>query len=181
MRKMTMTWLFALAALALPMRTGLAELVAGTCDAKFRVNATMHRFTGSASCDPIALQWQDGKATLDAQVEVVKMITGNTKRDKEMFHMFNAEAHPYIKGHAAGVALKEVKVGDTFPFTLAMSGQSRELTATVTAVENLEGGGKAVTTSFDVSLKDFNLAPPKIMFFVVFDIVHVDADFRFSP
>ncbi len=180
MKRMMIARLAALAVCALPMIAARAAASSGTCDVKFHVGATMHKFTGTASCDPVALQWKDDKATLDAQVEVVKMTTGNPKRDKEMVHMFNAGANPLIKGHAAGVAFQALKAGDTFPFTLEISGQAREMTARVESVENGEGG-EALKVAFDVSLKAFGLAPPKVLFFKVHDIVRVEADFQLAP
>ena len=181
MKRINTALLWALAAWPVAIQTLAADLAQGTCDVAFHVAATMHKFTGTVASDAVVLHWQGESAAWDAQVEVAKMTTDNEKRDREMRHMFGAEDHPYIVGHAEDVMLETLKVGDTFPFTLTVSGETRDLSATVSAMEELEEGGRAVSVSFDVSLKEFGLTPPKVLFFKVKDRVRIDAAYRFMP
>ncbi len=180
MQRNTM-WIFAVAMGLMAVRPAAAELTQGTCEVAFHVSATMHKFTGTVTGDPISLKWEGSAASWDAQVEVEKMTTDKKKRDKEMFHMFHSTEHPHIVGHAEGVALSELKDGDTFPVRLTIGEESHELSASVSGVAPQEDGGLALTVSFEVSLKEYGLVPPKVLFFKVKDIVRIDAAYTFVP
>ena len=163
--------------MALGLAAGLPATQAGetTCDIEFHVSATMHKFTGTVQSEPITQI--EGSEAWTVQVDVEKMTTDKKKRDKEMWHMFHSDEHPQIVG-STSAELGALGEADTFPVSLTISGETRELTATVSSVETSDDG-VAVTVSFPVSLADYGLVPPKVMFFKVHDEVLVDALFRF--
>jgi polyisoprenoid-binding protein YceI len=181
MMKLSTILMCALALGLFSIRPADAELTEGTCDVEFHVEATMHKFTGTVTADPIAVKWDGTTASWDVQVEVEKMTTDKEKRDKEMFHMFHSAEHPHIVGQAEGVSLTELKDGDTFPINLTIGEETKELSATVSGVRQGEENGLEMTVSFDVSLKEYGLVPPKVLFLKVHDIVRIDAAYQFKP
>ena len=169
----------ALSVLLTASTTAFSQALNGKADIEFKVSATMHGFPGTVTSEPLVLERTGDQAKLEVAVPVEDMTTGNAKRDKEMHHMFRAEEHAFIKGHASIDSLKGVQDGATLPFTLTIAETEKEMMA---EVSDWRLGDQALsfTVTFPVSLKDYDLKPPKILFFKVHDTVNVTARFSFG-
>jgi len=166
----------------LAIRSGQAADWKGRCESTFDVHATVDSFVGNAVSEPVVF---DGDSEVfEVTILIEKMKTGKKKRDAEMRHMFHAEEHPEIKGVAKTADLRNLALGEDgtakLPFTLTLSGVTREMTATVSDLTKTDDA-LSFTARFPVTLTDFGLRPPSIMKIIrVADEVKVESKFSFT-
>ncbi len=153
------------------------EGLEGKCDIAFHGTSTFVSFDGTASCEPFILDInpQRAQAKLAAPGEIIVpvdgMTTGLGMRDKDMREMLDSASYPQIRGSiapfdprakASSLARAEV---DKLVFDLTIRGETRPVVAEVTRFEE---SAEAVDLdfAFEVSLKDFDIKPPRVFLFV---------------
>jgi polyisoprenoid-binding protein YceI len=158
--------------------TASAQSTRGVLDVRFAVTSTLHDFEGTVGALKVSLA-QDASGTWSADVTlpVAQLKTGIDKRDESMREMFDAAAHPQIRGRFRGVDPERVRSSGKLPFVLAIKNVERPVEARVTHWQQSES-----TASFDadftVSLAAFQLEAPQILFISVGDAVHVSVHLK---
>jgi len=146
------------------------EVWTGTSDVKFRGYSTLHDFDGTVRAVPLNVnvrQAANGRivdATSD--VKVKEMNTADEKRDANMMTMFKEAKFHLIKVEVSGAEERMLRPPSgkpgTMPVTLTISGTRGTANGAVTNVS--ESAAKVeFDLAFPVSLKAFNLEPPKVI------------------
>jgi len=168
---------------------GRAGGIRGECDLRFLGTSTLHDFEGTVSCLPYSAEVvrdSAGKELLPAvevEIPVAAMKTGNGSRDEQMRKMFDGGRHPRIRGIARNVdigAIREAARGGPaqLDFLLRIRDVERPVRASVTGLRE-EGNGVRFDLEFPVSLGEFGLEAPSVLFFIrVRDRVRVTGNFR---
>ncbi|HEX9191233.1 MAG TPA: YceI family protein [Candidatus Deferrimicrobiaceae bacterium] len=165
-----------LALLAAPAAAGGIQ---GTCDVRFLATATLHDFSGTVRSRPFAAPLSrdaTGKSVLpsvEVEVDVAGMKTGNDSRDEKMREMFQSDRHPVIRAVARDVdadrareRMRKDPAGKTpLEITLAIRGVERKVQATAGNWKE-DGDRVAFDIEFPVSLREFDLKPPSMLGFV---------------
>ena len=167
-------------ALALALACGLAGAAAaraqdvrGELRATFSASSTLHDFEGTAAPSSVTLIADaDGSWSADVAIPVATLSTGNGWRDESMREMFEAQKHPRILGRVRGIRPEQVRSSGALPIRLRIRDVELPLTARVSHWQQSERRA-SFEAQFDVSLAAFGLAPPKLPFNRVADVVHV--------
>lgn len=172
-----------------------AETLKGECEIRFIGTSTLHDFAGTVRCQPFTVNLVNvagaGKTMpmVEIAVPVEEMDTKNGKRDKQMREMFQYDKFPHIRGTLKDIDTdnirKEIAKGPggtgSVAFTLKIRDIERPIRATV---RNLREAAERVTfdADFAVSLNEYDLKPPKVLFGAirVGDKVTVNAAFRLN-
>lgn len=175
-----------LLALAAPASTGE---IRGGCDIRFLATATLHDFSGTASCLPFSAELARGPggtaviSSVELQVPVDGMDTGNADRDAQMRDMFQRDRYPRIHGTVRDIDVDAVRRamakdgGAVLDLVLRIRDVERRIPAAVTGLRE-QGNRVELDVEFPVSLKDFGLKPPRILFIRVRDRVEVRGNVR---
>jgi len=193
--------LAAMSALSPPAIAGAASAdalapatIRGVCDVAFLATSTLHDISGSARCLPFAAALARDAAgrqvipSVEVDVPVAAMDTGNKTRDGKMREMFRSERFPRIHAAAHGVdvdRLREETGKDragkaSIDLLLRIRDIERKVRATAS---NLKESGEQVTfdLEFPVSLEEFALKAPSVLGIIrVGDKVSVKAAFTLT-
>jgi polyisoprenoid-binding protein YceI len=165
--------------LVLPLPLGAAaQAVAGRCSVKFFATSTLHDFEGEAPCALLAIDAPDsqGRYAARAEVEVARLETGISARDKRMREMFEAKRFPRITARFASVDPAELRAGK-LPFWITVHGVERPVAPEISAYREAPGENAHFRATFTLSLKQFGLEAPVAMGFIqVADAVEVQVD-----
>ncbi|HEX9191041.1 MAG TPA: YceI family protein [Candidatus Deferrimicrobiaceae bacterium] len=162
--------------LALLAAPAVAGGIQGTCDVRFLATATLHDFSGTVRSRPFAAPLSRdaaGKSVLpsvEVEVAVAEMKTGNDSRDEKMREMFQSDRHPVIRAVARDIDADRARErmrkdpGGTAPLevTLAIRGVERMVQATAGNWKE-DGDRVAFDVEFPVSLKEFGLKAPTVL------------------
>jgi len=167
----------------------LAGEIRGECDLRFLGTSTLHDFEGTVSCLSFSAETETdsaGKSILsDVEVEipVAGMNTGNGSRDEQMRKMFDGSHYPRIRGTARNVDIEAIRQAvrkgpAPLDLLLRIRDVERPVHATVTGLRE-EGTEARFDLEFPVSLREFGLKAPSVLFFIrVGDRVDVRGNFR---
>jgi hypothetical protein len=169
---------------------GLAISVANTTYAtprtatgriRFFGTSTLHDFAGELATGPFVL---DVSRDSDKQLTVVGaslsvavkgMTTHHTKRDLNMYKMFEAGPVPFITGFASNVVIAADGTAEV-PLVLTLGSRQETLTAQLRGWSDTDGELSG-TLSFVVSLSGFGLKAPSVMGLIrVGDQVRVECE-----
>jgi len=150
--------------------------ILGACDVAFSVTSTLHDFTGSARCLPFAaVLARDAPGrqvipSVEVEVPVEGMDTGDKSRDGQMREMFQSVRFPRIHAavHDVDVERLRVEIGKgregnaSVDLLLRIRDVERKVRATAS---NLKESGERVTfdLEFPVSLREFGLKAPSVL------------------
>lgn len=139
----------------------------GDCTVAFKGSSTLHDFHGKGTCEPFTVSSTDGIVDMSKPaVTVAGMDTGNGKRDKKMYEMFEQKKYPVITASAGAVALKDFrkKAGESAKvnFKLKIRDIVKPVTGTVTNFVETDSRITA-DVAFTVSLADYQLKPPSVL------------------
>ena len=144
------------------------EIWTGASDVKFHGYSTLHDFDGTVKQVPLKVTVSPGAkgriVSATSSAEVKDMSTANDKRDASMWAMFQQAKYRFIKVEVPETPESTLRPGGgkpgSMPVVLTIAGTRGTVRATVTNVAEA-----ATQCSFDlafpVSLKAFNLEPPK--------------------
>lgn len=144
------------------------EVWTGTSDVKFHGTSTLHSFDGTVTGVPLRVTVKPGSAgrvvSATSGVEVKKMTTADDKRDSAMWTMFQQAKFRLLKVEVEGASEQALKPAGgkpgSMPVILTIAGRRGTVAGTVTNVVELPTQG-SFDLAFPVSLKAFNLEPPK--------------------
>jgi len=168
--------------------------ILGACDVVFTGTSTLHDFSGKGVCRPfnatVVRAAAGGKVlpTVEVEVPVAEMKTGNDSRDGKMREMFQADRFPRIRASARDVdvdRLREEMAKDRegkAPLDLLL--RIRDVERKVRArAGNLKESGERITFDLEipVSIKEFDLKAPSVLGIVrVGDKVSVKTTFTLT-
>lgn len=144
---------------------------------RFSGKSTLHDFHGKAGTVSGRLTFPQGSlvAAGEAAVPILSLGTGNRTMDKNMYAMFEAKTFPEISFKISSVDLSGAREGGNIQVVargvLTMHGVSREVSVPVKV--RLDQGRYVCEGDFPVSLKDFKLKAPRMLFIKVADQVWV--------
>ena len=144
-------------------------------DVSFQASSTLHDFGGKAPSVDAAVDPEPGAPArwrADVDLPVASLDTGNAKRDAKMREMFQAEAFPVIRAALRDLDADAVRKDGHLDLTLTIRDVAHDVQADVTAW-TAEGERVAFDASFDVSLAQYGLEAPRVLFIRVADRVHV--------
>jgi polyisoprenoid-binding protein YceI len=141
----------------------------------FAAKSTLHDFEGSASQITLVMTPESGDEDLwsaDVEVPVATLDTGSDSRDENMREMFDAEHFPTIRAALRNVDPDTARETRKLPFMLIIRDVEHE---TIAAVSNWRGDDEEISfdVSFDISLEQFGLDAPGVLFIRVADRVTV--------
>lgn len=189
MMKMVRT---AIAFLLLTAPPALAGEIKGECFLRFVGISTLHDFSGTVRCRPFSAGLEesaDGRTvipTVEVDVPVDEMDTGNRTRDGQMREMFQGDRFPRIHGTAIGIDVGGIRreIGKEgggkafFDLTLRIRDVERTIRVAVSDLRE-EGNRVGFDVEFSVSLKEFRLKAPSFLgIFRVRDKVAVTGNVR---
>jgi len=149
---------------------------AGNCDVSFFGKSTLHNFSGSVKAKSFTVLTSNlkdkanAKATGKVTVKASKMVTGNKKRDANMYKSLAATTFPNIVVEISDLRASSTKpVMDgpvprptVIPFTLYLKGKKQKM---IGKVSNWSYSDTVIsyTISFPVSLKASGIEVPSIL------------------
>lgn len=154
-----------------------AGKIEGVCEIRFLGTSTLHDFSGKVRCLPFGggIVTDETRKTvisrMEVEVPVDEMDTGNKDRDRQMRDMFGSDRFPRIHGTIRNIdvdRIRQVSAGEgkaVIDLSLRIRDVERSVPATVT---NLREDGNRVRfdVEFPVSLKDFGLKAPSVLFII---------------
>jgi len=160
--------LFLALALAFSPLVRADEIWTGTSEVKFRGYSTLHDFDGTVKRVPLKVTVSPGAngrtVSATSNVEVKDLHTANEKRDANMWTMFQQAKFRFLKVEVAGADEAKLHPPDgkpgSMPVALTIAGRRGTVSAVVTKVVESPTQG-SFDLAFPVSLKAFNLDPPK--------------------
>lgn len=150
-----------------------AEDGKGTLEISFSATSSLHDFEGNLPRVEFAIESGPGGAWHgDVEVPVAAMDTGIDRRDQNLRAMLDAAQYPRIRGRFRDVDPEQLHASGVLPFLLWIRGVERPVKATIS---NWQQGDRTARfdAEFDVSLRDFALEAPRVLFVRVGDGVHV--------
>ena len=154
-----------------------AGKVEGACDFRFLGTSTLHDFSGKVRCLPFAgdLVTDETRSTdipgMYVEVPVDEMETGNKDRDRQMRDMFGSDRFPRIHGTVRNVDVDAVRKAEAkegkavLDLSLRIRDIERRIPVTVTNLRE-EGDHVRFAVEFSVSLADFGLKAPSVLFII---------------
>jgi hypothetical protein len=144
------------------------ETWTGTSDVKFRGYSTLHDFDGTVKQVPLKVTVSPGPdgrmVSATSSAEVKTMSTANDKRDASMWDMFQQAKYRFIKVEVSPTSERTLHPGGgkpgSMPVTVTIAGTRGTVIGSVSNV--VEGAAQcSFDLAFPISLKAFNLDPPK--------------------
>jgi hypothetical protein len=149
----------------------------GTCEISFLGTSTLHDFNGNVRCRQFKLTEADGPGggallhTSGVEVPVGEMDTGNESRDRQLRNMFRSAEYPVLRGSFKDISPegfrqelgKSPEGKRSFDFLLKIRDIERSVHAVASGFRE-EGGRVSFVLDFPVSLKEYGLKPPSVLF-----------------
>jgi len=166
--------------------------IEGTCSLRFLATSTLHDVSGTGRCLPFTAEMASGISgktmipEVNLEVPVEGMDTHNDARNGQMRKMFDSDRYPKIRGTIRKVDVKEVrdavaKDGEAvIDLYLRIRDIERRIPVVVTDLQQ-EGDRVRFAVEFSLSLANFGLEPPSLLFFIrVGDKVIVKGNFELT-
>lgn len=171
------------ASAALIQSTAQAGNLTATADIQFSGSSTLHDFEGRASSQPFVASFTEDRETgqlnvvAKASLSVKDMGTENSKRDKNMFKMFDLEHFKLITGELTETAIP-LEGSTHATLRLKIRNVERDVDATISDVRR-DGNNISCKMQFAISLKVFDLKGPSVMGLIrVDDSVYVECKIK---
>jgi hypothetical protein len=166
------------ASAALVQSIAQAENLTATADIQFSGSSTLHDFEGTASSQPFVARFTEDRETgqlkvaAKASLSVKDMGTENSKRDNNMFKMFDLEHFKLITGELAETAIP-LQGSTQATLRLTIRNVERDVDATISGVQR-DANHISCKMQFPISLKAFDLKGPSVLGLIrVDDTVYV--------
>jgi hypothetical protein len=166
-----------------------ADRYVGRCDVVFKVDSTLHAFTGDITNIALVVFRETnpaGAAVLNTRIEIApqRLTTHHKKRDADMYKMFQPELYPKLLAVVTNAPLAAANLAPGgpasraghLPVLLTFCGVTREVQARILNPQP-QADGWTFDLVTEVSLKAFHLKPSSALFgtLTVRDIVVVEA------
>lgn len=168
---------------------GFAGEIRGECDLRFLGTSTLHDFTGTVRCLPFSADLgkdtagNTGIPAVEVEIPVEEMDTGNKSRDAQMRRMFESDRFPRIRGTVRNIDVEAIRTAirggkAEIDLALRIRDVERQVPASLTHLRE-EGDEVRFALELPISLKDFGLKAPAVLFFIrVGDRVTVKGNFQ---
>jgi len=150
-----------------------ADAASGLVEIAIHGQSTLHGFDGIVEPLPLVLEEAgDGSFGASITVPVTAIDTGIERRNANMREMLDAAHFPSIVARFSGLDRAAVEETGRISFVLRIRGVERPVTALVRDWKR-DGNQLDFDAGFDVSLRDFGLQAPSVLFVKVADLVGV--------
>jgi polyisoprenoid-binding protein YceI len=150
-----------------------AENGKGTLEISFSATSSLHDFEGNVPSVTFAIESGPGGAwDGDVEVPVAAMDTDIDRRDQNLRAMLDAAQYPQIRGRFRDLEPEQVHASGVLPFLLRIRDVERPVQATLSNWQQDDRTAR-FDAEFDVSLRNFALEAPRVLFVRVGDRVHV--------
>lgn len=149
--------------------------------AEFDSSVPLHSFTGTSDHLVGKISLQD--STVDFYVDVNTLKTGIGKRDNDMLSTLEADKHPFAEFF--GKLTSEVNLNSNEPQEATVEGEftvhgvTNDITIDGTLQKTDEG--LEVNASWTMSLEDYEIEPPGILFYRVNDKIDISISATLPP
>lgn len=151
-----------------------ADRVQAALAITFLGSSTLHGFEGHAAPVTVVAETQpDATWSADVDVPVATLDTGIEARDEKLRAMFDATKHPQIHARLRGVEAQKVQADGVLPMALRIREVEKPVQAKISNWQQDDERHARFDADFDVSLAEFGLETPKVLFMTVEDRVHV--------
>lgn len=148
---------------------------------EFDSRVPLHSFTGKSDELTGRIDLEDG--TIDFYIDLSTLKTGIGKRDKDMRRTLNVKEIPFAEffGSIDGVfntqssKLQTVTVSGKF----SIHGITKDVT--VNGTMQMDGGDLLIEAAWRLSLKDYDIRPPRFLMFKVDDEQNIRISARLNP
>lgn len=145
----------------------------------------LHKFDAvSKAVEGSAKVLENGQAQVGVRAGVESFDSGNSNRDAHMKETVQAASYPYVSFTASGDASRPVPTGFTaernFTGELSFHGVKKQVTVPVKLTFQ-DGGGIQAVAHLTLSLDEFKIERPSLMFVKVDDALNVDVNVTFKP
>ena len=137
----------------------------GTCQVRFEGSSNLHDFSGTVNGVPIQAQRRGDVFEMESQVTIGGMRTGNEKRDKRMWQMFEKVRYPLLVLRVKRASVEEARPNEGAGCVLVEMEVRGKRVPVEAAITNLKEGKEQVTfdVSMQLSLKALGLIAPKAL------------------
>lgn len=148
---------------------------------EFDSSVPLHSFTGTSDHLVGKISFQD--STVDFYVDVNTLKTGIGKRDNDMLSTLEADKHPFAEFF--GKLSSEVDLNSSEPQEVTVDGEftvhgvTNDITIDGTLEKTAEG--LKVKAAWKMSLEDYEIEPPGILFYRVSDNIDVSISATLPP
>lgn len=149
---------------------------------KFTSSVPLHTFSGESEKLTGMIDFEDN--VIDFYIDLNTLETGNGKRDRDMLETLNADQHPFAEfsGKLEPMAelpapgeVKTVSASGNF----SINGVNNDLTVEGT-IRN-QNGTMILEAVWQISLAEYDIEPPGILFYRVNDIQEVEIKVSLKP
>lgn len=149
--------------------------------AEFTSSVPLHTFTGSSSNLTGLIDFEEN--LVDFYIDLQSIRTGNSRRDRDMYRTLDIEVYPFAE--FTGHMITEVDVSSGEPQAVTVAGEF-----TVHGITNeidVEGilqkvdGQYLLEAGWVLSITEFNIEPPGILFYRVRDEIDVFIKAELQP
>ena len=137
----------------------------------------MHGFSGEASSIKLISECDDSADLCDLifKVPVFSLSSGNDNRDSNMLNYLNVFLYPEITLIVEDFIVRDYNE-ENIVCKMIISGVNRQIDIPLTLLEVSKKEYKA-SSSFIISLKDFNIEIPKLLFIPIDDEIKINVEF----
>jgi len=160
-----------------------ADSLEARAEIRFRGSSTLHDFEGTACTLPFTAVFRengrDDQLVVAARtvVEVGKMTTDNSKRDRNMFKMFDLEHFARIEGQLPETVVSLNEHSEAL-LHLRICNEEHDVKAAISELHRA-GNIMTCTMTFPISLKEFHLKGPSVLGMIrVDDTVYIECDIQ---
>lgn len=165
----------------LPLYGNAQTYQTGSGHAEFTSHTPMFSFEGSSDSLNGTVNLSD--STVNFQLSVKTLDTGNGKRNRDMLKTLEAEKYPFAKFKGKIISSfnpdtsvkQEVKVKGEF----TVHGTTQILT--IPGTMQFEGNQLTISAKWSQNLTDYNIDPPSILFYSVKDRQNVRVEATLQP
>ncbi len=157
----------------------------GQSSVVYRIVHKLHKIEATShTCEGRARLLPDGKAQVAVRIPVQSFDSGNGNRDEHMKEVVEAARYPYVElkvvGDGVAAPTGSAAVEKTFQGELTFHGVKHAIAVPVKIAA--AGGGKLrASAHFSISLDQYQIERPSLLFVKVDDEMQIDADLLFQP
>lgn len=149
---------------------------------KFTSSVPLHTFSGES--DKLIGMIDFEKNVIDFYIDLNTLETGNGKRDRDMLETLNAEQHPFAEFSGKLEPMTELPaIGEEKTVTASGNFSINGLTSDLTVEGTMQNqnGTLILEAAWEISLSEYNIEPPGILFYRVNDIQEVEIRVSLKP
>lgn len=152
--------------------TAGAESIVGEARVELHGTSSLHEFDGHAPAVRVQLQPSGAHWAGSVALPVTSLSTDNSLRDSRMYSLLRSEQFPEIRARFGDIDPEAVRRSRQLSFELSIAGVEQRVVSRLSEWTE-EADGLRFVSEFDVSLKQFQLEAPTVLFVTVSDTIRI--------